>query len=79
MSAGSDRLEPLVLSVPEAARLLGVSRNLAYELVREGRLPHVRLGRRVLIPRVGLEQWLAKEAGLAQPPPPMVSLPPQRH
>jgi excisionase family DNA binding protein len=70
--------ESVLLTVPEAARLLRISRNLAYELIRQGRLPHVRLGRRILVPRFGLEQWIAREAGLPQPPRPMVSLP-QRH
>jgi excisionase family DNA binding protein len=49
---------PLVYSVPQAAALLGVSRTHAYELVARGELVHVRLGRRVLIPRVALERLL---------------------
>jgi len=65
------------LTVLEAARLLRISRNLAYELVAQGRLPHVRLVRRVLIPRFGLEQWIAREAELPQPPPAMASFTPQ--
>jgi len=69
----------LLLTVPEAARLLRISRNLAYELVAQGRLPHIRLGRRILIPRFGLEQWIAREAGLPQPPTSVVSSLPQRH
>ena len=51
-----------------SARLLGISRNLAYELLQQGRIPHVRLGRRILVPRLGLEQWIAQEAGLSQTP-----------
>jgi excisionase family DNA binding protein len=70
--------EPLLLSVREAARSLGISRNLCYQLVAEGRLPNVRLGRRVLIPRWGLEQWITQESGLPQPSLPVVTLP-QRH
>lgn len=76
---GSARAESLLLTVLEAARLLRISRNLAYELVAQGRLPHIRLGRRVLIPRRGLEAWLAREAGLPLEPPAAVSVPPQRH
>ena len=37
-------------SVEEAARLLGISRAHAYELVARGELPHLRLGRRVVVP-----------------------------
>lgn len=69
----------LLLTVPEAAELLRISRNLAYELVTQRRIPHIRLGRRVLIPRQGLENWIAREAELPQPQPPVVSSLPQRH
>jgi prophage regulatory protein len=70
---------PLLLTVREAAKLLRISRNLAYELVAQGRIPHIRLGRRILVPRFGLEAWIAHEAGLPQPPPEVVSSLPQRH
>ena len=43
--------ESLVVSVEEAAGLLGISRGLAYELVRRGDLPSIRLGRRLVVPR----------------------------
>lgn len=46
--------ERLVFSVPEAAELLGVSRAFAYELVARGNLPSIRLGRRLVVPRVAL-------------------------
>ncbi len=42
---------PLLVSVPEAARLLGVGKTLAWEMARNGDLPKVNLGKRVLIPR----------------------------
>ncbi len=53
-----------VLTVPEAAQLLRISRNLAYELVQQNALPHVRLGRRILIPRRVLEGWMEREASM---------------
>jgi excisionase family DNA binding protein len=43
--------EPLVMTVGDAAKLLGISRGLAYELVRQGVIPSIRLGRRLVIPR----------------------------
>ena len=55
----------LVLSVTEAAGLLGISRGLAYELVARGELPSLRLGRRILVPRRALVALL--EAGFADP------------
>ena len=43
--------ESLVLTVEEAAKVLRISRGLAYELVRRGELPSIRLGRRLVVPR----------------------------
>ena len=47
---------PLVLSVGDAARLLGISRAHAYELVARGELAHIRLGRRVVVPQRAIDQ-----------------------
>ncbi len=47
---------PLLLAVPDAARLLGIGTTFAWELVRTGALPSVKLGRRVLVPRAALER-----------------------
>mgnify|MGYP001117034482 CR=1 FL=1 len=48
----------LTLTVEEAAHLLGISRGLAYELARCGKLPVVRLGRRLLVPKAALNKML---------------------
>lgn len=56
--AGSG-VERLTLSVEEAAHLLGISRALAYELVRRGDLPRLQLGRRIVVPRRALEELVA--------------------
>jgi excisionase family DNA binding protein len=42
---------PVVLRVGEVARLLGGGRGLVYESIRQGQLPAIRIGRRILIPR----------------------------
>lgn len=43
---------PALLDVPEAARVLGIGRSLAYELVRRGEWPTavLRVGRLIKIP-----------------------------
>ena len=46
------------LSINETAELLGVSAWLVKQAVRDGSLPCRRLGRRVLIPRALLDDWL---------------------
>jgi excisionase family DNA binding protein len=46
--------ERLVFTVGEAAKLLGISRAFAYELVARGELPVIRLGRRIVVPKAAL-------------------------
>ena len=49
---------PDVLTIAEAARRLRIGRNGAYEAARRGELPVMRIGRRLLVPRVALERLL---------------------
>ena len=50
----------LCITVPEAAAMLGVSRNFGYELVKQGQLPVIRFAKRLLIPGAALERMLEK-------------------
>ena len=51
------------ISVKEAADYMGVSKDLVYQLVRESKVPHLRLSRRILFRKEALNKWLtAKEA-----------------
>ena len=50
----------LCITVPEAAAMLRISRNFAYELVKRGELPAIRFGKRLIIPRAALEKMLEK-------------------
>ncbi|WP_156755005.1 helix-turn-helix domain-containing protein [Actinokineospora pegani] len=52
----------LTYTVDEVAELLKISRASAYAAVRSGALPSVRLGRRWLVPRARLAQFLNGEA-----------------
>ena len=54
--------ERLLLTVEEAAERLGIGKTLAWELVWDGVLPSVRLGRCVRIPLRALEEWIAQAA-----------------
>jgi excisionase family DNA binding protein len=45
----SNSVEPLLCSIPDAAAALGVSRSKTYELISEGRLLTVSIGRRRLV------------------------------
>ena len=52
--------EPLVLSVPQAAKLLGVSPSTMYKYVKIKGFPAFQPDRKILISRKGLEEWVAK-------------------
>ena len=52
------RQESLTLTVEEAAAALNISRGLAYQAARDGRIPTIRIGRRLLVSRRALERLL---------------------
>ena len=58
--------DSVVMTVKEAAALLRISKGLAYEMVRQGSLPTIRLGRRILVPRSALEQMLNAAGGQSE-------------
>lgn len=60
----------LTFTTAEAATVLGISRTSAYELVRSGALPSLRLGRRIVITKNALEGLLG--CTLPAPDQPMV-------
>ena len=54
---------PLMLSVPEMAAALGISRAGAYELVRSEGFPALRIGTRIVIPKDELREWIKRNMG----------------
>lgn len=50
--------EKLTLSVEEAGKLLGVSRQVAYQLIHRSDFPTLHIGRRILVPKKQLEEWM---------------------
>jgi excisionase family DNA binding protein len=51
--------EKLTISVEEAGAMLGISRALAYQMANTGKLPILRFGKRMLVPRKAFENMLA--------------------
>lgn len=49
---------PDLLTIAEAAEYLRLSKNGVYALARDGELPSVRLGRRVVIPKRSIERLI---------------------
>jgi excisionase family DNA binding protein len=48
----------LILTAEETAKLLGIGMNKIYELLISGELPAKRIGRKYLISKLMLENWL---------------------
>jgi excisionase family DNA binding protein len=51
-------IDRLTLTVPEAANALGLGRNTVYDLIRQGHLPHLRVGRIIRVPQAALTEWI---------------------
>lgn len=52
--------DALTISVERAGELLGISRASAYEAVKQGRIPHLRFGRKLVVPRAALERMVSQ-------------------
>ncbi|MGP1347130.1 MAG: helix-turn-helix domain-containing protein [Phycisphaerales bacterium] len=50
--------ELISVSVPKAAAMVGLSERKTWDLVADGTIPSLRVGRRVLIPVAGLRAWI---------------------
>ena len=51
--------EQLAITIEKAGQLLGISRNFAYKMAKEGKIPTIKLGdRRLLVPVSKLESIL---------------------
>jgi len=51
----------LTVTVEEAGRIIGVSRGGAYEAVKRGEIPVIRIGKKIRVPKAALERLLNVE------------------
>jgi excisionase family DNA binding protein len=54
----STEFERQTLRICEAAKLLGIGRNQAYDAAKSGQLPVIRIGKRLLVLRPALDRML---------------------
>ena len=52
---------PLMLSVPDVAAVLGISRAAAYELARSKDFPSLRIGTRIVVPKDQFIEWVNRK------------------
>jgi excisionase family DNA binding protein len=57
----------LVLTVPEAGKALGLSAWSSYAAVSRGEIPVLRIGKRMVVPKVALQRLLEGAGPISKP------------
>lgn len=59
----SNKSEKLTLDAPELAKVLGICKPRAYELMKQKDFPSIQISeRRFVVPRAALDKWLLEQA-----------------
>ena len=61
MDQSFHQLEDPILTIPEVARYLKISKSKIYSLVAREEIPHLKIGRNVRIRRKDLQAWIEKQ------------------
>lgn len=61
--------EPDVLTVPDVVRLLQFGKNTVYGLIKEGRIGSIKQGKKIIVPKVCLVEFLTNAANFQTPSP----------
>ena len=56
--------EPLLLTIPQVMKLLGLGRTKIYQLIDKEGFPVIRFGRAVRVSSTSLQEWLKRREGL---------------
>ena len=52
------KLEKRTYNAVEVAAMLGISKSKVYDLIRQGVIPSLKLGSRVVIPKSKFDEWV---------------------
>ena len=61
--------EPDVLTVPDVVRLLQFGKNTVYSLIKEGRIGSIKQGKKIIVPKVCLVEFLTNAVNYQTPSP----------
>lgn len=50
---------PLVLTISEILKILGIGKNTAYDLIRSGAIKSVRVGRQIRVPKAAFLEFIS--------------------
>ena len=62
-SVKQEQSKRAVFNIPEIADMLDINLPKAYELARQEGFPSIRIGKRIVVPKVAFERWLEAAAG----------------
>lgn len=51
-------MEAKIYTIKEICEILQISRTFAYQMLKEGKIPSVKLGKRVIIPKAKFDEWM---------------------
>ncbi|AEM72922.1 helix-turn-helix domain-containing protein [Caldicellulosiruptor acetigenus] len=57
-----NEFEKMTYTPKEAAQVLGISLTTVFKLIKQKKIPVIRIGRKVLIPKAKLKDWIDKVA-----------------
>jgi excisionase family DNA binding protein len=52
--------ESLLMDVPEVKKILRIGTNKTYDIIRENKIPYIKLGKQIKVYRKGFYEWLEK-------------------
>jgi excisionase family DNA binding protein len=58
VSRNPQKFDRLTYTVEELGQILGLGRSATYTALRKGVIPTIRIGRRFVIPKPAIEEWL---------------------
>jgi excisionase family DNA binding protein len=64
---GTSRNLPRLLAIKQAMYEIGISRTAIYELIKDGKLKTVKIGRRRLVPSEAIEAFISGLSACAEP------------
>lgn len=56
------KIEPAIYNIPDVASLLDINLIRAYELAKEPGFPAIRIGKRLVVPKLAFDRWLEHAA-----------------
>lgn len=51
-------MEAKIYTINDVCEMLKISRSFAYQMLKEGKIPSVKLGNRVIIPKAKFDTWM---------------------